>query len=182
MLGFITYLTGRLVNSIKSSLPRPHPVGADNTTHHSRKADSLPFTAFGIIWKWQMQQCYNWASNFFNSSSSPNSFINKLFLVPQFYLRRRRGRFLWNAKPLKKGEKKWRRGKEQKYFCGLTDVMVFRRKIERRGRWTMYYLSLARGADTWVYGHSSCHRNRWFSWALESSAIFDTGNSLVLHA
>ena len=76
MLGIITYLTGRLVNSIKSSLPRPHPVGADNTTHHSRKADSLPFTAFGIIWKWQMQQCYNWASNFFNSSSSPNSFTN----------------------------------------------------------------------------------------------------------
>ena len=109
MLGIITYLTGRLVSSIKSSLPRPHPVGADNTTHHSRKADSLPFAAFGIIWKWQMQQCYNWASNFFNTSSSPNSFTNKLFLVPQFYLRRGRGRFLWNAKPLKKGEKKGRR-------------------------------------------------------------------------
>ena len=119
MLGIITYLTGRLVNSIKSSLPRPHPVGADNTTHHSRKADSLPFTAFGIIWKWQMQQCYNWASNFFNSSSSPNSFTNKLFLVPQFYLRRGRGRFLWNAKPLKKGEKKMEEGEGTKILLWI---------------------------------------------------------------
>ena len=118
MLGIITYLTGRLVNSIKSSLPRPHPVGADNTTHHSRKADSLPFTAFGIIWKWQMGQCYNVASNFFNSSSSPN-FFPRIIYSPTVLFKEGEGAFSLNCGAIEKRWKKRRRGEGTKILLWI---------------------------------------------------------------